>query len=212
MTHKKITWTSWNAIADDYIDAMISEAEEMQKEIEEVARDSNGENMIFTPMFEQVRPVTIHTPMGVFPLDSLWKPSDRWDCWIGTTNFSIRKSTKDVLKNEIEGIEALKIMGRYTFFIGIPFVFDFTSVRQSIESKLCSYTEKEVLTEETKATVDLVKEQLQNKKHWSILVASTGKVDYVFSDKFDQAYLEGLHRLLEIKQSLGGIILRGNHG
>lgn len=211
MTHKKITWTSWNAIADDYIDAMISEAEEMQKEIEEATKDSNSENVIL-PMFEQVRPVTIHTPMGIFPLDSLWKPSDRWDCWIGTTNFSIRKSTKDVLKNEIEGVEALKIMGRYTFFIGVPFIFDFTSVRQSIESKLCSYTEKEVLTEETKATVDLVKEQLQNKKHWSILVASTGKVDYVFSDKFDQTYLEGLHRLLEIKQSLGGIILRGSHG
>ena len=103
-------------------------------------------------------------------------------------------------------------MGRYTFFIGVPFIFDFTSVRKDIETKLCSYTEKEILTEETKATVDLVKEQLQNKKHWSILVASTGKVDYVFSDKFDQTYLEGLHRLLEMKQSLGGIILRGNHG
>jgi hypothetical protein len=212
MTHKKITWTSWNAIADDYIESIIQEAEEIQQEMEETTREGGSEAMFFAPMLDQVKPITIHTPMGVFPLDSMWKPSDRWDCWIGTTNFSIRKSTKEILKEEIEGIEALKIMGRYTFFVGIPFVFDFTSVRQNIEARLCSYTEKEVLNEETQATVNLVKEQLQNKKHWSILVASTGKVDYVFSDKFDQTYLEGLHRLLEMKQSLGGIILRGNHG
>jgi len=212
MTHKQITWTSWNAIADDYIESIILESEEMQRDLEESAKESSNEGMIFAPMFDQIKPITIHTPMGIFPLDSLWKPSDRWDCWIGTTNFSIRKSTGKILKNDVEGIEALKIMGRYTFFIGVPFIFDFTSVRKDIETKLCSYTEKEILTEETKATVDLVKEQLQNKKHWSILVASTGKVDYVFSDKFDQTYLEGLHRLLEMKQSLGGIILRGNHG
>ena len=66
--------------------------------------------------------------------------------------------------------------------------------------------------EETLATVNLVKDQLKTQKYWSILVAPTGKVDYVVSDKLDQAYLDGLNELLELKQVLGGIILRGDHG
>ena len=68
------------------------------------------------------------------------------------------------------------------------------------------------MTEETIATVEMVKEQLKNNKHWSILVASTGKVDYIVSDRLDQKYLEGLNKLEELKQDLGGIILRGNDG
>jgi hypothetical protein len=66
--------------------------------------------------------------------------------------------------------------------------------------------------EETQATVDLMKAQLLDKKYWSILVAPTGKVDYVVSDNLDQAYLDGLNELLELKHAIGGIILRGDHG
>jgi hypothetical protein len=44
------------------------------------------------------------------------------------------------------------------------------------------------------------------------LVASTGKVDYVVSNELDQKYLEGLNELVELKQKLGGIILRGDDG
>ena len=207
-THKKIAWQSWNAL----IQQCMTEEQEMLRELEEEIQ-SKGEEVAMFPMeaFQQQR--LIHTPVGSYPADSLFKPSDRWDCWLGHTNFDITKSIKQILLKDVPGIEALKILGRYTFFIGIPRLFDFKDVRLNIDKKLCIYTEQEVLSDEqTQATVDLVKEQLQTKKYWSILVAPTGKVDYVVSDDLDKDYLDGLNELLELKQLIGGIILRGDHG
>jgi hypothetical protein len=214
MAHKTIVWKSWNATVDEIIGSIEEEMEAIQNELnninEEGGIDGNGQNWLM-PMFDKQALNLIHTPWGPYPLDSTFKPSDRWDCRIGTTNFDITHNVKDIL-NTTEGVEALKIMGRYTFAIGIPCTFNFREVRIEIEKSLCVYTEEEVLTEETQATVDMVKEQLKTKKYWSILVAPTGKVDYVVSDKLDQKYLEGLNELVEMKQLLGGIILRGDNG
>ena len=76
-----------------------------------------------------------------------------------------------------------------------------------------SYTEKEVLgNKEMRVTVDLVKEQLESKKYWSLFVSPEGEVEYVVSDEMDKIYLDGLNSLLEMKSVVGGIILRGNNG
>jgi len=207
-THKKIAWQSWNAL----VQQAIAEEQEILQELEEEMLNIGQEASGILPM-DVFQPKVVHTPLGIYPAESLFKPSDRWDCWIGHTNFSITHSIKDVLTNGVEGIEALRVLGRYTFFIGIPRLFDFKDVRLAIEKQLCIYTEQEILSdEETQATVNLVKEQLKTKKYWSILVAPTGKVDYVVSDNLDKAYLDGLNELLELKQLLGGIILRGDHG
>ena len=209
-SHKKIAWQSWNAL----VKQSIAEERLMLEELEEELKSPTSEQELpgMLPM-EIFQPKMIHTPLGVYPADSLLKPSDRWDCWLGHTNFDVTRSIKDTLLNDIAGIEALKILGRYSFFIGIPKLFDFKDVRINIEKNLCIYTEQEVLSDEqTQATVDMVKEQLQTKKYWSILVAPTGKVDYVVSDDLDKDYLDGLNELLELKQLLGGIILRGDHG
>ena len=45
-----------------------------------------------------------------------------------------------------------------------------------------------------------------------MLVSPEGKVEYIVSDKMDKMYLDGLSGLLELKQDIGGIILRGNNG
>ena len=82
----------------------------------------------------------------------------------------------------------------------------------NIEKQLCVYTEQEILTEEAKLTVDLLKDQIKSSKYWSIFVGKGGSVDYVVGDKLDTEYLEGLRRLDETKQLLGGIILRGDNG
>ena len=210
MAHKKIVWTSWNAVAQEYISSIYEEMKAMEEEFHEMSQ--NQEMPPLVPFIDRTQVNMIHSPWGLYPIDSMFKPSDRWDCWIGTTNFSITNKIKTTLRDEIDGIEALKILGRYTFVIGIPMTFQFKDVRIDIEKQLCVYTEQEVLNEETQATVDLVKEQLKNKKYWSILVAPTGKVDYVVSDNLDQKYLDGLNELVELKQLLGGIILRGDNG
>ena len=210
-TAKKIAWKSWNAIEELLVFG--EEHNESDMETEEFD-DAQGVEMSlpFFPIIES-QPRLIHTPVGLYPADSMFKPSDRWDCWIAMTNFGVTKSIDKILKKDIEGIEALKVIGRYTFFIGIAPLFEFKDIRIEIENKLCDYTEQEVLSdEETQATVDLVKKQLTNSKYWSILVAPSGKIDYVVSDRLDETYLDGLNELLELKQDLGGIILRGDHG
>lgn len=58
-----------------------------------------------------------------------------FDCWIGHTNFDITHETKKIL-DSIEGIEILRILSRYRFFIGVGKMFTFTDVRSSIEEKL----------------------------------------------------------------------------
>ena len=45
-----------------------------------------------------------------------------------------------------------------------------------------------------------------------MLVSPEGKVEYVVSDNMDKVYLDGLNNLMELKQNIGGIILRGQNG
>jgi len=208
---KQIAWESWNAIAEEILlskDMIMPEAngdESTYNEIEIPPEFLSPEMFIPQQSF-------ISTPIGTYPEDSCMKPSDRWDCWMGHSNFSITNEISDKIEL-VDGIEALKIMGRYSFFIGIGKLFDIKDVRTDIEKELCVYTEQEILSNEnTQATVDLVKKQLKTEKYWSMLVSPEGEVEYIVSDKMDKGYLEGLSGLLELKKSRGGIILRGNDG
>ena len=205
---KTIAWESWNAKLEDLQQETINENEPTYLENEHVQSSELIPAEIFsTP------PRVIHTPLGVYPEDSLLKPSDRWDCWIGHTNFDITHNVASKLDSEVAGIEALKILGRYSFFIGVGRLFDIAQIRKEIENLLCIYTEQEVLNDtEMRVTVDLVKEQLESKKYWSLFVSPEGEVNYVVSDKMDKHYLDGLNNLLEMKSLVGGIILRGNNG
>lgn len=208
-TAKKIAWSSWSALEESMVLAE-STPDFGGIDPEELGTEE-AQMLSFMPIFSQPESKLLHTPLGFFPVDSPLKPSDRWDCRIGHANFEITQSVRKSL-NSIEGIEALKILGRYTFFIGIAKMFKFKDTRVDIEKQLCSYTEQEVLDEDTKITVDLVRGQLEGNRFWSILVTSSGKVDYVVSNRLDQNYLDGLNKLLEAKNQLGGIILRGDHG
>ena len=58
-----------------------------------------------------------------------------FDCWIGHTNFDITQETKRIL-DSIEGVEVLRILSRYRFFIGVGKMFKFSDVRNSIEKVL----------------------------------------------------------------------------
>ena len=209
MSRKKIVWESWNAQEEEYLYNLESELKELENEL---LGEAGSGAMNFLPAIGDSSAFGIlHTPVGVYPTESMFKPTNRWDCWIGTTNFDITSSINKRLK-KTEGIEALRILGRYTFFIGIPITFNFKDVRKNIEKTICDYTEQEILDEEMKVTVDLVKKQITSKKYWSILVTPNGKVDYIVSNDLDKKYLDGLNELLELKKLLGGIILRGDDG
>ena len=209
---KQIAWESWNAKAQEIIEltnnftAPEVDTEEMTYNGSEIPPE------LFSPeLFLQPQKI-INTPIGMYSQDSTLKPSDRWDCWIGYTNFDITKRISNLIE-QTEGVEALRVLSRYSFFMGIGKLFDIKEARKKIEKQLCVYTEEEILANENiQATLDLVKEQLKTKKFWSILVSPEGKVEYIVSDTMDKIYLEGLSGLLKLKKDIGGIILRGNNG
>ena len=208
---KQIAWESWNARVEDIMspkDITLPEIDASEANYSEIEIPVD----FFPPeMFLQQQRV-LYTPLGIYPEESSLKPSDRWDCWMGYSNFDITNDIADKIEL-IVGVEALRVMGRYSFFIGIGKLFDIKEVRTDIEKELCVYTEQEIFSNEnTQATVNLVKEQLKTKKYWSMLVSPEGEVEYIVSDKMDKGYLDGLSGLLELKQTRGGIILRGNNG
>lgn len=79
-------------------------------------------------------PIQPAMPLDQKTLDNI-SMANNFDCWLGHTNFDITQNTMDTL-NEMEGVEVLKIVSRYRFFIGIGKMFDFKEVRQNIESSL----------------------------------------------------------------------------
>ena len=208
MTQKRrIAWESWNAKIEE---AFAEENDELLTEDSDEDLHNLYELVPSDIFIAQNR--IIHTPIGQYPEDSLLKPSSRWDCWIGHTNFEITASILSKIEN-IEGIEALKIMGRYSFFIGIARLFDIKDVRRKIEAEICNYTEQEILSDkEIKKTVNLVKKQLQSSDYWSILVSPEGEVEYISSNEMNKTYLDGLNKLIVLKNNIGGIILRGANG
>lgn len=202
---KQILWESWNARAEEII-SNVANPEDDDIDIEEMPQ-------MIESFLEPVSQV-IHTPIGVYPVESTLKPSDKWDCWIAYTNFAITKKILNILNNEIDGIEALKILGKYSFFIGVARMFNIKDVREQIDSKICSYTESEILSDENiNETVELLKFQLsESNKHWSILVYPAGMVEYITGSELNVDYLNELNKLQEKKKNFGGIILRSDHG
>jgi len=209
--HKRIIWKSWNAVEDGIIEknnnlfnGLTGQGTTESYEQEDIGQ---FEELINIPV-----PLVVQTPIGVFPQDSYFLPSNRWDCWIGFTNFDITFN----LQNEIEkvsGIEKLKVIGRYTLFIGVAQLFENRDVRGEIEKVSCVYTEGEILSNaNVKIAVEEVKNQISDKPYWSIFVGIDGDIDYCIADEMDITYLRGVNKLVIKKESQGGMILRSENG
>jgi hypothetical protein len=206
-TKRKIAWESWNAKVTEFLSQENAAPEELMpfEESEQMEKDPY--------MFAIPQSRIIYTPLGGYPEDSMLKPSDRWDCWVASTNFPITKKIVNILNEEIDGVEALKVMGKYTFFIGVATMFDVRDVRKQIDDKICSYTENEIFeNSEVQETVNLLKHQLKDNKFWSILVYPEGMIEYAVANEVNAEYLDALSSLIEKKNNFGGIILRSDNG
>lgn len=203
---RKIAWENWNVLEEESLnnDHQLDEEEYIDNDDESI----EGMTHLHPLMMLGMR--NIETPLGVFNENSLLKPSSRWDCWIGHTNFDITKNILDAIENT-PGVEALKAMGRYSFFIGIAKLFNIKDVRKEIEETLCSYTEEEILSDDDVfEAVEKVKCQLDKEKFWTIMVTVDGSIEYVSSNEMNKSYLDNVNKLISLKNKLGGIILHSN--
>lgn len=132
---KKIMWENWNEkeielTETSSLDSMI--LDNLESDEDPIPQMDS----LMSPFMAEFQSSVVHTPFGAVPSDSILKPSDRWQCWMGYTNFDLTHKVSDKMK-VITGIEALRIMSRYTFCVGVGKLFNFTNVRKEIEDAVC---------------------------------------------------------------------------
>jgi len=131
---KLIAWENWSLKEKELVEA--SEFEESTEDMEMDPEQILQMDGLLSPILGEMRPQIIQTPWGAVSFDSILKPSDRWDCWMGYTNFDLTNKVSDKIKI-VDGVEALKVMSRYTFCIGVGKMFQFSEVRKEIENAIC---------------------------------------------------------------------------
>jgi hypothetical protein len=127
---KKIMWENWNEKEIELVEP--TGFNEIVNE-EDIGDQLSGLGL--SPFLSDMSNI-LHTPFGMVPSESALKPSDRWECWLGYTNFDLTHKVSDKMKF-IKGVEALKVMSRYTFCVGVGKMFNFSTVRKDIENAIC---------------------------------------------------------------------------
>jgi hypothetical protein len=208
MPPKKIAWENWKEKVDDS-PPKNADATEVSPDTESVIDEDALEKSFLSAM---EIPRLVQTPLGIFHYDDKLKPSEKFDCWIGYTNFDITEDIKDKIERT-EGVEALEIMSRYTFFLGVGKMFNFRDVRILIETAIINeeyLSDEEIFLadESIRSSVEIIKEQLSSEKHWAILISADGIIDYAkTNNQNDEQYLRSLVIFEEIKTQFGGVIL-----
>ena len=203
MPSKKIAWENWKEKGD------YSPPENKLEEAVEEDEDAIEKSLLSAMEI----PRLVQTPLGIFHYEDKLKPSEKFDCWIGYTNFDITQNISDLIEC-VDGVEALEVMSRYTFFLGVGKMFNFRDVRLGIESLILEpeYPEDTLTildSDEIIRSVEIIKEQLSSEKHWAIFVSNEGDIDYAKTDnKNDEQFLKTVLFFEETKQSIGGFILK----
>lgn len=139
MTQNKISWESWNVKEQDLIEHKNTQHRNLLSELRnsQNSYDMMDESEDSSGGLVELSIPHVDTPFGTYSANSVFKPSDRWDCWIAYTNFPIGEKCLKILNESVPGIEALAILGAYTFCIGVAKMFEATEVKQNIEAILC---------------------------------------------------------------------------
>lgn len=201
---RKIAWEKWYD-AESEEDLVVEREEAVLDDDIGFSNDDDLEMSGSIDINTFLNSVTINTPIGKYHIADKLMPTKMFDCWIGHTNFDITKKEERVL-NKASGVECLKVMSRYRFFIGIGKLFDFSSVRGEIQRLLLidSYTEKS----DGEEMSDIINSVKGNKK-WAVFIGNDGTVHKIISNKDNCTdYDASLQNLLQLKN--GNIIMSDN--
>jgi len=204
MTSKEIAWEKWedDIVQERPADTIKSDASDEDDELSIEALEA---------AFSQEIPKVVSTAVGIFEIYDRNKPSNNYDCWLGHTNFDITNEIKNSIE-KIGGVEVLKILTRYRFFVGVAKMFDFKTVRIEIEKILCGKhiedQDESILDDETRVAVDNIKSRISSQKLWAIYVFPNGQIDYISSDSpTDTEYLDRLQVFKAAEEYSGGLLL-----
>lgn len=149
---KKIGWQKYEDIIEDQVTNPF--IEHIISKMANPAQPDPNDMQDFPEGFEELletmsKDGTMEMGMGVPVSQALIEDLSlaiNYDCWVGHTNFDITETIKSKL-SQIEGIEALKIVSRYRFFVGVGRMFNFSDVRKSVETEIEEKTNESRFTE-----------------------------------------------------------------
>ncbi|MFI5404975.1 MAG: hypothetical protein ACHQ1D_00530 [Nitrososphaerales archaeon] len=175
---RSIVWQPW--LDEDYT---LNKPDD--KEDDDKYQDSFMRPQFFVP--EMIR-----TPIGMFsPRDPLL-PSKLFSCWVANTNFDIGTKEYNILMTT-PGIEIIRIMSRYRFFLGVGKLFTFRDVRRQLNRDLCG-----ALSKEDEQDEKLFKE-MEKVKKWAVFLPNSGEPQRLIGlegedPEFDETLKTFLHR------------------
>lgn len=125
--NNKIGWQKYEDLLHEQLDSPLLDSL-YSKFISNTAEDDDDEE------YEENEQPNYVLPVDERLMENISLASN-FECWMGHTNFNITEEVRDRLK-ATEGVEILKICSRYRFFLGIGKMFNFTDVREKIETNL----------------------------------------------------------------------------
>ena len=132
---KEIHWHKFEeSIKEQVGSSLVSEifkivSKQVKKEVAEKNQNQDYQDFEDFEDFEDSE-ITPHVSLSEELMEDI-SIASKFDCWIGHTNFSVTPKMANEL-SKVAGIEALKIITRYRFLIGIGRMFKFKNVCQDI--------------------------------------------------------------------------------
>ena len=158
---RKIIWEKWYDVLPDLENNIITDEFEDEEDDEDMMVGDQSFGLVFDSQDNKVR-----TPIGTFYIDEPLSPSNMYDCWIGHTNFRLTDEDYVLLDQYVDGIEVIKMMSKYRFFVGVGKLFNFKDVQTKIQETLL-YSQ------------DSLRFNLTQDKIWSAFIGDDGTIKHV---------------------------------
>lgn len=141
---------------------------------------------------------------GLIDLNKL-ATTNRFNFWVGYTNFQISIKDFHELDNSIEGIESLVVISPLRFIVSVGKMFDENVIKEQVEKILCSIPFK--FDTQLRLTIDKIQTSLNKYKQWIIYILPCGNIEYAFLDKNAEEFAELVEVYKLAQETYGGRIL-----
>lgn len=117
------------------------------------------------------------TEAGIIDLSKL-ATSNKFNFWIGHTNFKITQRDLSILDGMIDGVESLAIISPYRFIVSVGKMFNEDKIKKIINKHLCQVPFKfdDKLNQEIKELKEVLSVHFSD---WMIYVLPNGCMEYV---------------------------------
>ena len=129
---KKIGWQTYQDLIEKQIHSPMLNMllDNLSNKIGQELQTEGEESYVDQPEQQPMLDTSAMLPISNQLIEDMAMLSN-YDCWIGHCNFDITEDIKQML-DETPGVEVLKVISRYRFFIGVGKMFKFTDVREYI--------------------------------------------------------------------------------